>query len=269
MILCVSIGNNVVQNAPVPLRGHLNDTIRQATEIGFKGLEIHLNKPSEVDVSLLNYECEKYDIKVCAIATGGAYIFEKLSLSSSDENIRVMAVERVKAYVDLATKIGDPVVIIGYIKGLASEAGSLSKFIENYRKSLRECIDYAEQKKIVIVMEAINKYDGDTFHSIGECSEFIRSFNSPNFKLHIDTYHMAFEEKDIVNSIVEAKDLIALVDISDENRMYPDGNHYNFKETIDALKKIDYQGVLNFEYINKPSGYEAAVNGYKYIKSLL
>ena len=67
---------------------------------------------------------------------------------------------------------------------------------------------------------------------------------SANLKLHIDTYHMNIEEDQIGRNIAAAGRHIGHVHIADSNRGYPGTGHYDFMETIAALKAIGYRGAL-------------------------
>lgn len=265
----VAVAEFIAENAPVPLRGPFRKSIGIAAKIGYHAVELHVNKPSELDINDLMESLARYNMKVSSIATGGAYLIDHISLSNKDESKRLQSVQRMKQQIDLAERLGcSPKVIIGVIKGLLADGVSREEYIDNYTRSLKECIAYAEQKGVLIVMESANKTESDIFNTINECVPFIKEFKSPNFKLHIDSYHMQLEEKNMYRDIIGAGDIIAHVHISDSCRMPPDGKHFDFPLMMDALKKIHYGEYLALECKKIPGEYEAAKKGYDYIQTL-
>lgn len=265
----VAVAEHIAENLPVPLRGPFSTTIRIASEIGYNAVEIHVNRPLELDIDDLMASLDKYNMMVSSISTGGAYSIDHISMSHKEESKRLQAVQRMREHIDLAKKVGGALVVIGVIKGLVSECDSKEQYIDNYTKSLRECLKYAEDKGVLIVMESSTKLESDIFNTINECLEFIKGINSPKFKLHLDSYHMQREENNMYEDILGAGDMVAHMHISDEDRMYPDGNHCDFPLMVDALKKINYKGYLALECKKIPSEYDAAKIGYDYIKTLI
>jgi len=129
-------------------------------------------------------------------------------------------------------------------------------------------VQYAERKSIRIVHEAIGRTDSDVLRTIRENVVFLHEFESPNLKLQIDTHHMGLEETDFYTAILQAKDLIGQVDISDVKRGIPNGKDFDFPRLIDALKQIDYQQYLVFEFDSAGNGVAEASAGFRYIRSL-
>ena len=68
--------------------------------------------------------------------------------------------------------------------------------------------------------------------------------------------------------MVRAGDLIGQVDISDVDRMAPDGRHFDFPLLLRALKEAKFQDYLVFEFRAQPPA-DAAKAGLDYIRSLL
>jgi sugar phosphate isomerase/epimerase len=157
-----------------------------------------------------------------------------------------------KEHIDLAKELGGADVVIGLIRGTYADYASRDEYMGQYRNSLHDCIAYAEQQQIRIVHEAIGRYDSDVLPTIRENIGFITGFSSPNFRLQIDTHHMDLEEANFYEAVLEAKGLLAQVDISDVKRTVPDG------------KKFD----LVYEYNATGTGMAEATAGFHYIRSL-
>lgn len=255
-------------NAPAPLKGTITETIRNAASIGYDAVQFQIRNPLEFNLEEALAALNTYKIKVSAIATGLAYTLDHISLGHKDEAIRQAAVERMKEHMDLAVKLGGADVGIGTIRGSYSDSNSKEEYTKQYRKSLSECIDYAEKKRIRIVHEAIGRTDCEVLRTIEENLSLIQSFSSPYFRLQIDSYHMDLEESDFYSAVLKAKGLVAQADISDIQRGVPDGKHFDFPKYLKVLKEIDYQDYLVFEYKSVGDGIAEATAGLKYIRNL-
>ena len=172
-----------------------------------------------------------------------------------------------KEQIDLACRLGHADVVVGQIRGKFADGGTISEYMTSYRKSLEACIAYAEKSSIRIVHEAIGRTDSDVLRTISENVMFIESFSSPNFRLQIDSHHMGLEEQDFYSAVLQTKGLLAQVDISDTGRASPDGRHFDFPTLLKALKKIDYQNYLVFEYKPQGDALQEAARALQYIRT--
>lgn len=195
------------------------------------------------------------------------YTVDGLSLGSSNEINRKACVDRMKGHIDIARKLDGAMVIIGAVRGWSTDADSLEQYHEQFDKSIDEIVQYAEHKKIVIIIEANDHLETDIYISIKDTTNYIRSINSPYFKLQLDTMHMLYENEEIYHQIIDNADIIAQVDISGEDRTCPDGNKYDYPLVIKTLKETNYNGYLAFEYKAEPPKNAAKV-GFDYIKRL-
>ena len=255
-------------NAPAPLKGTTAEIIKNAAAIGYDAVQFQVNRPAEFNLDETLAALNTYQIKVSALATGMAYTVDQISLGNQDEVKRLAAVARMKEHIDLAVKLGGADVGIGTIRGFFADCPSKEEFMVQYRKSLPECIDYAEKNRIRIVHEAIGRTDCDVLRRIEENLSLIESFNSPYFMLQIDSYHMDLEEPDFYSAMLKAKGFVAQADISDLNRAVPDGKHFDFPKMLKALIEIDYQDYLVFEFKSVGDGVAEATAGLQFIRNL-
>lgn len=250
------------------LQGDLKEVIKEAAEIGYDAVQLTVNDPSEVDRKLILDEIDKYGLRVSALATGRIYSVDGLSLGSKDEANRTSCVERMKGHIDLARELDGSMVIIGGVRGWSRDADSLEEYHKQFDKSIAEIVEYAEKEKIVVILEALNGEESDIYISIRDTAAYIRKVNSPSFKLQLDTMHMLNENEEIYQQILDNGDILAQLDISGQDRSCPDGDKYDYPLVIKALKEINFQGYLAFEYKAEPPS-NAAKKGLDYIRKLL
>jgi sugar phosphate isomerase/epimerase len=254
--------------APAPLKGGIPETFRNAAEIGYDGVQLSVNRPTEVDLPEVRRALDEYHLTVTSIGTGAAYSVDGIGLGHGDVQKRQAAVERMKQHIRLAADLGGANVVIGLIRGRFMDSVDRQQFMTDYRHSIADCLDHAEREGITLVHEAIGRTDGDVLRSIDENVAFLEEFSSPHLRLHVDCHHMNLEESDWALALRRAREWIAQVDISDVERGVPDGRHFHFPRLIATLREIGYAKYLVFEYNSVGSGVAEARSGLEYIRSL-
>jgi sugar phosphate isomerase/epimerase len=268
MQMCVVVADGNIPSVTAPLQGPIEETFRQAAKIGFDSVQLTVNRPSEVDTQAVLRAANQFKLKVASLATGRAYTIDRLCLGSGEEDNRRSAVQRMKEHVKLSVELGKPLVVVGAIRGWSYDSPTKDIYIQQFTKSFDTLLPYAELYGVTIILEANDHLETDMYLDPTETADFIRKFNTAAFKLHLDTMHLWNEGIETCDFIYEQRDLIAQVDISDANRMAPDGEHYNFPRCLKALNDIGFDGPLVFEYRQSPPN-NAAKIGYEYITKCL
>jgi 5-keto-L-gluconate epimerase len=268
MKLAITAVKDAAPLAPFVLRGDFPDAIRQAAEIGFDAVELHIADPAEVDAEEILQACKESRVSISSIGTGLAFLRDGVTLTNPSETVRRDALERIKAFIALGAKFGC-VVIIGLIKGQVRDVGDRSLFEARFTEALNTCLAIAEAAGVTLVMEAVNRYESDIFNTIGECVQFIKRLDTPFLKVHIDTFHMNTEEDRIGENIIAAGNYIGHVHIADSNRHFPGQGHYDFAETLAALKQIGYSNALSVECLGLPTPLEAARGAHRFLRDAI
>lgn len=255
---------NPARSEPVLLTDELIENVRQAAEIGYPALEIHVQNPETVNVEKLKATCEKYHIKISGIATGLAYAKEGLCLIHEDEGVQKKAVERLERFVDLAAEL-DSSLLIGRLKGDISDMEEYDRWEKVLAANLRRAAEYAANKGVTLMLEAINRYESNYMNKVGEIAEFIRRYELPSTKVLMDVFHMNIEEASIADSIRENYDALGYFHIADSNRMYPGAGHVDLEEVLGTLESLGYEGYVSLECLRIPDGITAAREGLEYL----
>lgn len=160
-------------------------------------------------------------------------------------------------------------LIVGAVRGWTKDAGGREAYIRQFRKSMETLVESAEKLGIQVLLEAISRVDSDAYCTIDETAEYIRSFHSSALQLQLDSIHIHTNgESAFYDEILRCGDLIGQVDISDWDRMAPDGKHFDFPTLLKALHEVGYEGYLLSEYRAAPPENAAKV-GLDYLKTLM
>jgi sugar phosphate isomerase/epimerase len=127
--------------------------------------------------------------------------------------------------------------------------------------------EYAQERNVSIVFEAINRFENNYLNTAQETVAFIRENGLPNTKILLDTFHMNIEDADMSKAIFDCGDLLGYVHIADSNRHYAGAGHINMKEIFSALKKINYSGYISAECLPLPDENTALAGWIQGIKS--
>jgi sugar phosphate isomerase/epimerase len=194
----------------------------------------------------------------CSLSTSHPYTKGMNHLNFHSGNIA-----KLKERIDLCKSFGFPSVItfVGYSDSSPWGGGKVTskEGIKNCIKAYEKIIPYAEKQGITIQMEILNSrveekmkghpgFAGDT---VEYCGEIIRHFNSNNFKLLFDIYHVQVMQGDLITRINQNIDIIGHVHTAGcpgRNELN-DKQEINYPAVIKALNDNNYQGYVTHEFL--------------------
>ena len=126
--------------------------------------------------------------------------------------------------------------------------------------------DYAKERKVKIVVEAINRYEVDTLNTLEETLEFLELLKRDNVGILADTFHMNIEEPVMEESLKKVGKKLFHVHIADSNRWAPGRGHIDFGSIIETLREIGYDGYLSAEILPLPDPDTSAKETMEYMR---
>lgn len=229
----------------------LKTIIDTAARIGYDAVEITAALHTPVDTTPQRRREVKGYLRDAGIACSGLhYIFDgTLRLLSQDAEMMRKSVDYLNKVVDLAADFEAPTVIVGSggITRNFEPGWDRPKSIACMQEVLHTVGDHAEEKGVVLAVEAINRYETQFLNTMQEASEFVLQIDHPNVRTMADTYHMNIEEKDPAESVRKYGYLLQNLHLADSNRMAPGDGHFDFKSVVQALKDIGYSKVCSYE----------------------
>ncbi len=263
----ISVATFPTKFGPLVFTGNLKEIIQKVSGLGYDGIELFLKRPEEIKVKLLRQWLNSNKIHVSAIAAVAAFVEEGLSLSDPDKNIRKKHIEIMKRQIELASHF-NAVVPIGLVRGSMKEGFSRKDTEEWFAESLIECEKFAKNFNVILALEPLNRYETNLINTLGEGIKFIKKTGLQNVKILADTFHMNLEEASIPKAIIEAKDYLFHIHFADSNRRAPGDGHLNFREIVDSLIRVDYDGFVAMEMLPKPDSLTAAKHAITYLRGL-
>ena len=120
-------------------------------------------------------------------------------------------------------------------------------------KALRPAARHARSLGITLGIEPCNRYETHLLNTSTQALKFLELLDEPNVTIHLDTYHMNIEEKGAANGILDARDHIKYIHLSESDRGTPGSGTVDWDEIFAALAAIGFKGGLAMEsFINMP-----------------
>ena len=238
---------------PLLFAGRLEQGLEQASALGFPYVELSIRAVDDVQPQELNKKVEDLNLKISALATGQACLFDCLCLGSDQDQKRENAVAHFRRITQLAKDIHSKAVIIGGIRGLLAGNGETRD--ENYAKgvaAIRACAEYTDELGIQLLIEPINRYEMNWILTAQQGLEFLKDVGVDSVKLLLDTFHMNIEELDTLAALEQTGERLGYVHFADNTRQAPGTGQINFDAILEKLEEMDYRGPVVAEILPLP-----------------
>jgi D-psicose/D-tagatose/L-ribulose 3-epimerase len=252
---------------------------------GFDTVEIPIEDPSHIDPAKVRAAAEKAGLaigSVCA-AMGPGRDFRGTAAEQKT------AMEYCRALIDQAVALGCP-SLIGPVYSVVGKADAVPPPQQKKEwalvvKNLRVLARYAESRGITICVEPLNRFETDFLNTCDQGLKLLRDVGSPALKLHLDTFHMNIEEKDLAAAIRKAGKNLGHFHACGSDRGTPGGDHTDWPSIAKALAAIRYRGDVVIESFTtdvkviaraaaiwrtiEPNRNDIAIKGLKFLRKTL
>lgn len=267
MIIAATGSLQAGENTPIVYRGRYEEIFPMMAEDGYHGVELHIRDSREIDRKELEKQLGKNRLILTSIGTGAAYGAWHWNIGSHDRELRRKAIECLKEHMITAAP-HHALIIIGSMQGRFRDALSEEEFINNVEESLYLLDRLAVQYEVSLGYEIMNHYESDFLYRIEDGVRFLEEHSYKRVGLHIDTVHMNIDESDLGNAIRRAGSWIRHVHLADNDRYYPGHGHMDFREILQGLKDIGYDGALALETFDRPDSRTCGRKALEYLRFL-
>ena len=262
----------------------LFDAIDYARQTGFDAIEFSGAGPVGDDIIQKAPELAKAvkgaGMELCNYAVHADFLY------GSDGDIKKEC-ERVKACVDVAKKLGSPLMRHDASWGLkdTSKARSWQEAVKYIAPAIREVAEYAASLGIKTMSENHGQFLQDSIRM----EELVLAVNHPNYGLLVDMGNFMCADETSITALpnvmpyafhVHAKDFLykSGTEPRPDDSWFPTrgGNHLrgtilghgvvSVGQCIEYVKKCNYNGVLSLEFEGSEEPLDAIRRGYEYMK---
>ena len=215
--------------------------------MGFDVLEICIEDPTKLSSAQMLSVAKEHEME---ISICGAFGPDR-DISHEDSKIRDLGIQYLNSCVDFAAEVGS-----SFVSGpMYSATGKARLLSPAERKeqfnwavdSLRVVASYAQDSKVGLAIEPLNRFETDLINTVEQGVELCRAVDLPNVGLLIDTFHMHIEEKSLTAAIASAAPYIFHVQVSENDRGTPGKGQVHWDEFFATLAAINYGGQIVIE----------------------
>ncbi len=269
MKLAYPIATPEVRAAILGIKGPLAEVLPVLRDAGYDGIEPFVADPGKFDAEGWAKEVERSGMSVVAVGTGPLVFDDGMSFTAPEESARRAAIERAKAAVRFAARLGAQ-VNIGKVRGELSATQPAVSW-GWMRAALAEVCAEAAAQGIAVTLEPQGRPTINNLNSTQGALEFVGEVGLPNFGLMLDTFHMAVEGEDIGAGFRAAAERGALwhVHFADTARKAPGEGSIDFAAAIAALRAVGYERAITLEIKQEPDALAAAQRAAAYLRKMM
>jgi sugar phosphate isomerase/epimerase len=231
--------------------------MKQASELGFDGVELFTASADSIDPSELEKLLAKYRLNLAAVGTGAGKVLHGLTLTDPDTTMRAKAQAFVSDMIAFGARFGAP-AIIGSMQGNVQQGADRQQTVEWLKESLEILSEKAASLGVHLIYEPLNRYETNLFNTLESSVALLESLKTDQVKLLADLFHMNIEETDLAQSIREFGRYIGHVHFADTNRKPMGFGHTDMASIAEVLKEIGYEGYVSAEAFPWPDSNAAA-----------
>lgn len=174
------------------------------------------------------------------------------------------AIEHLREAIDKAAEMGCEALSGVTYGGIGERTGVPPTMAEydNIARALTAAAKHAKARGILFGIEPVNRYENHLINTGWQAKWMIEKVGADNIFIHLDTYHMNIEEKGAGNGILDAREHLKYIHLSESDRGVPGWGTCDWDEVYSTLAAIGFRGGLAMEsFINMPPevGYGLAV----------
>jgi sugar phosphate isomerase/epimerase len=259
----------------------LKTTLERLTMLGFDAVEMY-GEPDSVDVSSILEIFNSYNIPISGVTGMWGYASKESSgrkLVTRYKSIFSKTQDYIKKCIVLCDKLDGKLfnVCLFSDDSLVEADKNHARLSESLKRELmstiidplREMSLFAKDRGVDLLIEPLNRYSTPVCTTSADAMYVVKSIAQENVGLLLDTFHMNIEEDSIECSIKNSKGLLKHIHLADNNRKMPGFAHINFREIVNALRELEFDGYMSFEPFIPDAHYENDIrSGIELIRSL-
>ena len=227
-------------------------------ELGFDGIEVPLVTSILRSLPVEEMKSRAADAGIsCVFCTG---LDHRQNVASPRKKNRVRGMDHLKRCVDVVKEFNGKTlsgVLYGVWGGFSGSAPTEQE-LDRSAESLREVAAYAEGLDVDLAFEPVSRFEGYLIATAAEGMNFINRIGCDNVGLHLDTFQMNIEEKNMPDAIRLAGDRLFHFHLCASDRGVPGTGHVDWKGVFAALREIRYDRWITVESFYPEPGAEAS-----------
>lgn len=230
-----------------PFVTHESGLYEKVAQMGFEVFEMAVEDPSLMKADEARANLERYQLKpvICSV------VGMDRNLADQNDSVFKNADQYLRFCIQFAAKVDAKVVCgpfhsaVGFTE-LLSE-GDRQHLLERLVPRLRSLATMANDLGVLLAFEPLNRFENCLINTAAQALELVKMVDNDALGIHLDTFHMNIEEKDIAGAIRTAGPAVYHIHTCENDRGIPGTGHIPWKDIANAVQDIGYQRDLVIE----------------------
>lgn len=215
-----------------------------AAEIGYGLIEVLMFDPPALDRRVTRAAVSDAHLELRL----GVALGPDVDISSDDTETARAGETMVSLALEIAADLGAPAVSgICYAAFKSYAAPQTQGQIDQVAAALARLDRRAGELGVRLGVEPVNRYESYLVNTLDQASALIERAGAKNMFVHMDTFHMAIEERDIAAAVRRNAPLLGYAHVADSHRGLLGTGNFDLRGYFRALAAAGYTGDLTFE----------------------
>ncbi|MGY1706735.1 sugar phosphate isomerase/epimerase family protein [Geodermatophilus sp. SYSU D00697] len=222
----------------------LAPVLGRAAELGYDVVELLVPDPAALDPRAVRRAAEAAGVGLGMVTALGP----SSDVSSDDPAHRRRGEEHLRASLDAASELGAG-VLGGVLYGALGRhtAAADAAAVERSAAVLRSVAADTDASGAVLALEVVSRYGSNLLNTAEQARAFCALVAHPRVGVHLDTFHMHIEERDIAGAVRTAAPHLMHVHVGENDRGHLGEGRFPFPEFFAALGAAGYRGAITVE----------------------
>ncbi|MGC5171952.1 sugar phosphate isomerase/epimerase family protein [Micromonospora sp. DT81.3] len=229
--------------------GPFAKALKVIAEAGYSSVVLPPLDPMSTDAPALRALLEESGLAPITIAGG---ISAHTDVGSADSGVRAAGAALLRGAVDFTAALGGdqmngvPYGVFGHPQAPTSDAG-----FERAAREVGAVADYGHERGITMTFEVLNRYETSVVNTAAQALRFVERSGSDHLRIHLDTFHMAIEEADIVEAIRVALPKLGYLELGQSGRGLLSSGALDIADIVRQALDLGYEGRIGVEAFSR------------------
>jgi len=173
-------------------------------------------------------------------------------VSSADPGEQEHGAAALRRMVDATVALGSD-QMNGVSYGLFGRAETVStrEAFERSAGHLGAVADYAHERGVTMTFEVLNRYETAMLNTAEQALDFIAASGSEHLRVHLDTFHMAVEEADMLAAVRSAVPVLGYLELGQSGRGFLGAGSVDTGAVVREAVRAGYRGRIGVEAFSR------------------
>ncbi|MAT93110.1 MAG: sugar phosphate isomerase [Halioglobus sp.] len=225
-----------------PFDANAVQLVNKAAGMGFDAFTMPVEQPGLIDIDGMRAVLAEHPLR---LYVSGAFGPER-DLTHQDERVRRNCLDYIGEVLAICEKLG-----VTVLAGPAySATGKRRQLAPQQRQrewdlavsGLTQAGKMAADHGVTLALEPLNRFETDLVNTAQQVKAMVGEIGLSSVGIHLDTFHMHIEEKDVYAAVMLAGDDLVYVDASESDRGTPGAGQVHWEALARGLRDIGYSG---------------------------